>query len=178
MIKEGDKGMSQNSLNLGKTADNGWSQPLDRKFFEYLLELEVRKATRYLYYFSLLVVQLDVRPNHAETSVEEAVQRTLGYLLWDEIRGTDLLGQRHDSSFFIILHYTDLENAIKVGQRIRERVEHYTFESTPGNGARTISIGVSCFPTNANDVAGLVQKSEELLKKAQDRGGNLVSVPE
>jgi two-component system cell cycle response regulator len=170
--------MTQNPSNPENIVDNRWTQPLDRKFFEYLLELEVRKATRYLYYFSLLVVQLDGRPTRGEASVEEAVQRTLGYLIWDEIRGTDLLGQRHDSSFFIILHYTDLENAIKVGQRIRERVEHYTFESTPGNGARTISIGVSCFPTNANDVAGLVQKSEELLKKAQDRGGNMVFVPE
>jgi len=170
--------MSQNPIDPAKGTDNGWSQPLDRKFFEYLLELEVRKATRYLYYFSILVVQLDRLPNSEDRASEEAVQRTLGYLLWDEIRGTDLLGQRHDNSFFIVLHYTDLENAIKVGQRIRERIEHYTFESTASQGGRTISIGVSCFPTNANDVAGLIQSSEELLRKAQDRGGNRVSVPE
>jgi diguanylate cyclase (GGDEF)-like protein len=171
-------GMSQNPLESGKTADNGSVRPLDRKFFEYLLELEVRKATRYLYYFSLLVVQLDGRPDQEDPAEVEAVQRKLGYLLWDEIRGTDLLGQRHDSSFFIVLHYTDLENAIRVGQRIRERIENYTFESGAENGRRTISIGVSCFPTNANDVAGLIQTSEELLRRAQDRGGNRVSVPE
>ncbi len=170
--------MSQHSLNPEKAVDNDWTHPLERRFFEYLLELEVRKATRYLYYFSLLVVQLDAKPARSEASAEEAVQRTLGYLIWDEIRGTDILGQRHDSSFFIVLHYTDLENAVNVGQRIRERVEHYTFETGPGRDHRTISIGVSCFPTNANDVAGLVQKSEELLKKAQDQGGNRVAVPE
>lgn len=170
--------MSQHSLNPEKAVDNDWTQPLERRFFEYLLELEVRKATRYLYYFSLLVVQLDAKTIRSEASAEEAVQRTLGYLIWDEIRGTDILGQRHDSSFFIVLHYTDLENAVNVGQRIRERVEHYTFETGPDRDHRTISIGVSCFPTNANDVAGLVQKSEELLKKAQDQGGNRVAVPE
>lgn len=170
--------MSQNPLDSGKLADDGWSQPLDRKFFEYLLELEVRKATRYLYYFSLLVVQLDGGSVEEDPASEDTVKRTLGYLIWDEIRGTDVLGQRHDSSFFIVLHYTDLENAVKVGQRIRERVEHYTFTPTPGKAGRTISIGVSCFPTNANDVAGLIQGSEELLRRAQDRGGNRVSVPE
>jgi diguanylate cyclase (GGDEF)-like protein len=96
----------------------------------------------------------------------------------DEIRGTDLLGKRMDNSFFIVLHYTDLENAIRVGQRIRERVEHYTFETGTENNRRTISIGVSCFPTTANDVAGLIQKAEQLLMNAQGKGGNLVSVPE
>ncbi len=170
--------MSQDSFKAGKSVDIDWTQPLERKFFEYLLELEVRKATRYLYYFSLLVIHLDEKTARSESSVEEAVQRTLGYLIWDEIRGTDLLGQRHDSSFFIVLHYTDLENAINVGQRIRERVENYTFESSPGENHHTISIGVSCFPTNANDVAGLTQKSVALLKKAQDQGGNRVFVPE
>jgi diguanylate cyclase (GGDEF)-like protein len=170
--------MKQNSSNPDNGVDGRWTQPLDRNFFEYLLELEVRKATRYLYYFSLLVVQLDGLKSRAMGDAEEAVHRTLGYLMRDEIRGTDLLGKRMDNSFFIVLHYTDLENAIKVGQRIRERVEHYTFESGPEKIQRTISIGVSCFPTTANDVAGLIQKAEQLLTNAQEKGGNLVSVPE
>jgi diguanylate cyclase (GGDEF)-like protein len=170
--------MIQNPSDPGNGDDTRWTQPLDRNFFEYLLELEVRKATRYLYYFSLLVVQLDRLKGHDTGSGEEAVHRTLGYLMRDEIRGTDLLGKRMDHSFFIVLHYTDLENAIKVGQRIRERVEHYTFESGPEKKHRTISIGVSCFPTTANDVAGLIEKAEQLLMSAQEKGGNLVSVPE
>jgi diguanylate cyclase (GGDEF)-like protein len=170
--------MKQNSSNPDNGVDSRWTQPLDRNFFEYLLELEVRKATRYLYYFSLLVVQLDGLKSRAMGDTEEAVHRTLGYLMRDEIRGTDLLGKRMDHSFFIVLHYTDLENAIRVGQRIRERVEHYTFESGPEKIHRTISIGVSCFPTTANDVTGLIQKAEQLLMNAQEKGGNLVSVPE
>ena len=170
--------MKQNPSNPDNGVDNRWTQPLDRNFFEYMLELEVRKATRYLYYFSLLVVQLDGLKSHAMGEAEDAVHRTLGYLMRDEIRGTDLLGKRMDHSYFIVLHYTDLENAIRVGQRIRERVEHYTFESGPEKIHRTISIGVSCFPTTANDVTGLIQKAEQLLSNAQQKGGNLVSVPE
>lgn len=170
--------MTPNSSDPENAGDNRWIQPLDRKIFEYLLELEVRKATRYLYYFSLLVVQLDGSKNLAKGGTDEAIHRTLGYLLRDEIRGTDLLGKRMDNSFFIVLHYTDLENAIKVGQRIRERVAHYTFEAGTEKNHHTISIGVSCFPTTANDVAGLIQKAEQLLMNGQDKGGNLVSVPE
>jgi len=170
--------MMQNPTNPDNEVDTRWTQPLDRNFFEYLLELEVRKATRYLYYFSLLVVQLDRLKGLADGPGEEDVHRRLGFLMRDEIRGTDLLGKRRDNSFFIVLHYTDLENAIKVAQRIRERIEHYTFETGKENNHRTISIGVSCFPTTANDVAGLIQRAEQLLMNAQGKGGNLVSVPE
>jgi len=170
--------MAQNSLNPEKAVRNRWTQPLDGNFFEYLLELEVRKATRYLYYFSLLVVHLDGPTPRGKAADDGTVHRTLGYLMQDEIRGTDLLGRRPDDSFFIILHYTDLENAVNVGQRIRERVEHYTFETAPGRDHQTVSIGVTCFPTNANDVAGLIQKAETLLAKAHEKGGNLVFVPD
>jgi len=168
--------MTQNSLNPEKLGDNRWTQPLDRNLVEYLLELEVKKATRYLYYFSVLVIQPDRMMPGVDAATEEAVHERLGYLMRDEIRVTDLLGKRLDNSFFIILHYTDLENAVNVGQRIRERVEHYTFETGPGKDHRTISIGVSCFPTNANDVSGLIQKAEGLLAKSQAQGGNHVFV--
>lgn len=170
--------MTPNPPDPKDAVETRWTQPLERKFFEYLLELEVRKASRYLYYFSLLVVQLDSRKSRVEAGTEQDIHRTLGHLMRDEIRGTDLIGQRLDNSFFIILHYTDLENAVNVGQRIRERVEHYTFEKGPDKDHRTISIGLSCFPTNANDVAGLIQKAEEMLMKARSQGGNLVCVPD
>jgi diguanylate cyclase (GGDEF)-like protein len=153
-------------------------QPLDQNFFNYLLELEVRKATRYLYYFSVLVVQIDNGRPEPEGGEDEAVHVTMSYLLRDEIRGTDVLGKRLDNSFFIILHYTDLEHAVKVAQRIRERVQHYTFQGQTGDNHRTVSVGLSCFPTNANDVNGLVQKSEEQLIKARGKGGNAVCLPE
>lgn len=168
--------MTQDSFNSESTTSRRWTQPLDRSFIEYLLELEVLKATRYLYYFSLLVVQLDSFKSRGGAD-PESISQTLGFLLKDEIRGTDLLGKREDNGFFIILYYTDLENAVNVGQRIRERVEHYTFESEPGENRFTVSLGVSCFPTNANDVSGLIKQAEEQLKKAQQKGGNQVCLP-
>ena len=168
--------MGQDFSNNDKTSGNPLLQPLESRFFEYLLELEVRKATRYLYYFSLIVVQMDPLKAGDDPAMDTAVDGTLGEIMQDEIRGTDLLGKRTDGSFFIILHYTDLENAVNVGKRMCERVEHYTFEGRGGNFQRTVSVGVSCFPTNANAVSGLVQRAEDHLKIAQAKGGNAVSV--
>ncbi len=163
---------------LNNQAKNRWTQPLDQDFFEYLLELELRKATRYLYYFSLLVVKLDKLNPGAGKVNEEAVSQKLADLLREEIRGTDLLGKKMDNTFFIILNYADMDIAGKVANRIRERVMLYTFETETKKEQLTVSIGVSCFPTSANDVEGLVQKAEEQLVKAERRGGNVVGLPE
>ena len=154
------------------------TQPLEHPFFEYLLELEVRKATRYLYYFSLLVVKLDSFDGSTEKPSEQAVYQKLSELLREEIRGTDVLGKRIDNTFFIILNYADMDIAGKVANRIRERVMLYAFETSSKREHLSVSIGVSCFPTIANDVTGLVQKAEEQLFKAERRGGNVVSLPE
>ena len=66
------------------------------------------------------------------------------------------------NSFFLILNYTDFENAVNVGQRIQERVQHYAFQTERGSKNRTVSIGVSCFPTSSNEVAGLILKATDL----------------
>ncbi len=149
--------------------------PLERSFFEYLLDLEVRKAARYLYYFSLLVVRLDPVPG--ETSRTD-LKATLEFLVRDEIRETDLIGLWGNSSIFIILQYSDLQNGVLVGERVRERVAHYEFEAQDSRNRRTVSIGVTCFPTNANEVKSLIQRTEEMLSRAQQLGGNRVCVPE
>jgi diguanylate cyclase (GGDEF)-like protein len=165
-------------VELNNQSNNRWTQPLDQSFIEYLLELEVRKATRYLYYFSVLVIKLDKLDSSAWKVEEEAASQKLSEMLREEIRGTDLLGKKMDKTFFIILNYADMDIAGKVANRIRERVALYTFETATKKEQLTVSIGVSCFPTSANDVEGLVQKAGEQLIKAERRGGNVVSLPE
>lgn len=165
-------------VGLNNQTNNRWTQPLDQSFIEYLLELEVRKATRYLYYFSVLVIKLDELKSGTWNVDAESVSQKLADLLREEIRGTDLLGKKMDNTFFIILNYADMDIAGKVANRIRERVMLYTFETATKKGQLTVSIGVSCFPTSANDVEGLVQKAEEQLIMAERRGGNVVGLPE
>lgn len=152
-----------------------WQRPLGRSAFDFLLDLEVRKATRHLYYFSLLAVRFD---GPAGADENAPVHQTLDALIRQELRGTDLMGRRNDGSLLIILHYSDLESALQVSERVRERVENYNFAAGGGLDRRTISIGMTCFPTNANEVSSLILRAGEMLARAQGLGGNRVCVSE
>jgi len=76
-----------------------------------------------------------------------------------------------------MLHQADAQNTYGVGERIRARVEDYTFIVDGKEEKRTVSIGGACFPTHANDITGLTQRAEEMLTKAKAEGGNKICLP-
>ena len=148
---------------------------LDRDFFEYLLDLEVHKAVRYLYFFSLLVIQ----PNgpKIDSEEEESSVKTIARLIRDEIRGTDIVGRIDVNRLFVILHQADFQQARGIGERVMTRIRNYSFMIDGQEIKKTISIGGACFPTHANDMNGLVMKSEDMLTQSKNEGGNRVSLP-
>jgi len=154
------------------------TQTLEREFFEYLLDLEVKKAVRYLYFFSLMILQ-KIEPLQGLTEAEEEVLlRRLATLVREEIRGTDIIGRIGQDKFFIILDQADSQASLKVGERIRDRVEHYAFRVDGHEVMLKLGIGVACFPTHASDLENLIEKAERALDIAKEGGGGRVSLPE
>lgn len=154
------------------------TQTLEREFFEYLLDLEVKKAVRYLYFFSLMILQRDRTSVELNQAEEEALLRRMAFLIREEIRGTDIIGRIGHDKFFIILDQADFQASFKVGERIRERIGHYAFRVDGREVTLTVSIGVACFPTHASDLETLIQKAEHALNMAREGGGGRVCLPE
>ena len=154
------------------------TQTLEREYFEYLLDLEVKKAVRYLYFFSLMILQRDRVPPGLNQTEEEMLLRQLAFLTREEIRGTDIIGRIGDNKFFIILDHADSQASLKIGERIRERIEQYAFRVDEHEVMLTVSIGAACFPTHASDLETLIQKAELMLNMAKEGGGNRVCRPE
>lgn len=155
-----------------------WQRPLNHNAFDFLLDLEVRKATRHLYYFSLLAVRFDAPVGAGAADDDGPAQQMLDHLVRQELRGTDLVGRRNDGSLLVILHYSDLESALQVSERMRERVENHNFATYGALDRRTVSIGVTCFPTNANELSSLILRAHDMLARAHSLGGNRVCVTE
>lgn len=154
------------------------TQTLNKDFFGYLLDLEVKKAARYLYFFSLMVLQRD-KPTHELTfSEEEMLLKRLSGLVREEIRGTDIIGRIGHDKFFILIDQADTNASFKVGDRIRDRIEHYAFRVDGHELMITASIGTACFPTHANDLDSLLYKAEYALSVAKETGGGKVCLPE
>ena len=154
------------------------TQTLEREYFEYVLDLDVKKAVRYLYFFSLMILQRDRIPPGLNQTEDEMLLSQLAFLTREEIRGTDIIGRIGHDKFFIILDQADIQASFKVGERVRERIEHYTFRVNGSELLLKVSIGAACFPTHASDLETLIQKTEHALNLAKEGGGNRVFLPE
>lgn len=154
------------------------TQTLNREFFGYLLDLEVKKAARYLYFFSLMVLQKDKVPYDLSNEEEDLLLKKMAALVKEEVRGTDSIGRIGHDKFFILIDQADSNACFKVGDRIRDRIEHYAFRVDGHEIMLTASIGTACFPTHANDLESLLHKTESALSLARGSGGGRVCLPE
>lgn len=165
-------------INEGQLMFDRLTQTLNKDFFGYLLDLEVKKAARYLYFFSLMVLQRDTIAQELTQTEEEMLLIKMSALVREEIRGTDIIGRIGHDKFFILIDQADTKASFKVGDRIRDRIENYAFRVDGHEIMLTASIGTACFPTHANDLESLLHKTESALSLARGSGGGRVCLPE
>lgn len=165
-------------MNEGQLMFDRLTQTLNREFFGYLLDLEVKKAARYLYFFSLMVLQRDKLPHDLSDEEEDLLLNKFASIVREEVRGTDSIGRIGHDKFFIIIDQADSNACFKVGDRIRDRIENYAFRVDGHEIMLTASIGTACFPTHANDLESLLHKAEFALSLARGAGGGRVCLPE
>ncbi len=151
---------------------------LEREAFDYLLNLEVKKAARYLYFFSLMVLQKDKISEEFSQHEEQTLIKKLASIVKEEVRTTDIIGRIGNDKFFLILDQADFQSSFKVGVRIKDRIENYAFKTDGHSISMTTSIGIACFPTHASDIVTLRHKADLALTMAIEGGGGKVCLPD
>ena len=143
--------------------------------FDYLLQLEVKRAIRYASFLSVLVLEVDQEDD------DEEVVRVVSRLIRERMRETDLVGisrsNGHGNRFRVLLSHAEPTHAGLVAERIRTRIERQSFRIHDREEQRTVSQGVACFPQHVSDPHGLIQTAEEMVQKAKREGGNRISFP-
>lgn len=142
---------------------------LDGGLFNFLVNMEIARAIRYQNYTTLLFIEPDQQVE--DRTKFDAFTR----ILKEEVRTTDVVGVVNENRCGVILHNTDLKNALVPCKRIRDRMKNYNF--TPDDGHITISIGVSCCPTDSNDFTSLTSMAITMLSLAKKQGGDRISYP-
>jgi diguanylate cyclase (GGDEF)-like protein len=126
--------------------------------------------------FTLLLLDGDDLKNYNNISYlagDKMITR-LGKVLADEMRPTDFVARwRTGDEFLILLPDTIIDQALRVGDRLREAV---STGSQDWEIPITISIGVAGYPEHGRTVEDLIQQAEKGLKKAKEEGKNQVCV--
>ena len=103
----------------------------------------------------------------------DRVLKSLSRLLQDRLRRTDIIGRYGGEEFAVILLNTDLRNAEKIMDSIRQSFSQIRQISQEGDFYVTFSCGLSCFPA-VKSATELNSVADQALYTAKETGRNKI----
>lgn len=149
----------------------------NRRFLEEYITTLVATSQRRKSPFSVLMLDLDYFKQVNDTFGHEAgdkVLKVLAEILVKCVRGSDMVVRYGGEEFLIILMDAGAEEAVRIAEKIRAKVEE-TKIPLPGTVLqKTISIGVSEFPADSDTFWQVVKFADVALYEAKAQGRNRV----
>lgn len=155
---------------------DGLTEMFNKRYFEEVLEKEITRAKRYRLQIGLLMVDVDdfkvVNDTLGHLQGDKVLQK-LGSLLTNSIRRADVAARYGGDEFVIIATQSAKEDAYELGKRLRRLIEQTNFFEGSGRKV-TVSIGISNYPTDAEEKTKLVEIADKMLYEAKRLGKNRV----
>lgn len=156
------------------------TQVYNYRFLKSALRREIKRAGRFAQKMSIVMLDVDnlktYNDKHGHLRGSHLLREMAG-LLAGQVRSFDLVAKYGGDEFTAILPQTDRDGAKVVAERMRAAVEKHAFPLV-GPGVITVSAGIGVFPTDADDVASLIQAADHALYAAKRAGRNRVELGE
>jgi diguanylate cyclase (GGDEF)-like protein len=150
----------------------------NRRYFDLVLGMEVKKAKGYSRQLSIALIDLDhFRSLSARygKNTSDKILLHLAQTLKRNVRDTDFVARYGGGEFVILLPETMNEAAVNVAERVRNAVERAPLKA---KGLRkkkmTISLGVVTYPSSAESLPVLIEQAQKALSRAKQLGRNQV----
>ena len=150
----------------------------NRRAFEEVLESHLRLALRAHRPLSVMLADVDRFKNYNDDFGHPAgdrVLRSFAEILLESVRGSDFVARYGGEEFALIMPETDSEGSVNLGERLRTRVEGFTWP----NRQLTASFGVSTFHDEAAtlwnpqpNTGALIIQADKALYYSKARGRN------
>jgi len=145
-----------------------------RQFF-VRLEAEYKRAVRYSYPLSLIMLDLDFFKefNDAYGHLRgDAVLREIASIITKAMRETDVVARYGGEEFAVILPLCHESTAQEVAERLRKSIEKAHLGGDEGAGALTISVGICSAPQHASSFEELVKRADDAMYLSKREGRN------
>jgi diguanylate cyclase (GGDEF)-like protein len=146
----------------------------NRKAFDEQIKLEEERARRYGRPLSLLMVDIDnfkAVNDSLGHQWGDTVLRVVARTIATSIRQTDFAARYGGEEFVLILPETQIEDAVRVGERIRIAIRENPVATPRGSLVTTVSIGAS---SNRTSDQSLDRDADQALYSAKRRGKDRV----
>ncbi len=160
---------------------DGLTNLYNHRYFHESMAVEVARSQRYGREFSIIFFDVDYFKKFNDTHGHpkgDAVLETIGKILQQRLRTTDMACRYGGEEFVLMLAETPKEGAVMLAEDLRQQIEQHAFqgEETQPNGKLTVSIGVATYPEDGESSSILLQKADEALYKSKENGRNRVTV--
>jgi len=156
----------------------------NRRHLNLKLAEEIKRAHRYNFQLSMLLLDIDHFKNVNDTYghyIGDLVLKSLGHLLLKNVRETDIVARFGGEEIAVIAPHTSVLAAADLAERLRQVVE--TSVIVPANEQEdrqavtiSISIGVAGLDRQIVDKQSLIERTDEALYRAKQKGRNRVVV--
>ncbi len=159
---------------------DGLTGLLNHRAFHDRLDQEYERFRRYGSHLSLIVADLDDLKKFNDTyghPVGDEVLRIIGAMLREASRETDVLARYGGDEFVILLPQTNAQNAYNMGERIRKKINDYSFSINGEDVRSSVTMGVATVPdesiTSSHD---FLESADRALYEAKRQGKNRLAV--
>lgn len=147
----------------------------NRRRLEEALRTEVLRARRYGKPFSVILLDIDhfkdVNDLHGHQAGDNVLIAIAG-LLTRTARETDVVGRYGGEEFLLVCPETEIQVVAALAERLRHE---FTATDFPLVGRVTSSFGVAEY-AQSDDVQSLLERADQALYRAKDKGRNRVEV--
>jgi diguanylate cyclase (GGDEF)-like protein len=147
-------------------------------YFRQRLDEEFKRSSRFGHALSLIMIDIDdfkaFNDTHGHVRGDD-ILKGVSAVIRGNLREMDIAARYGGEEFVVLLPETEREGAVAVAERIREDVEQLGV-SVVGHGrvSRTVSVGVACYPNDAQSAIRLLEQADKAMYAAKRAGKNRV----
>jgi diguanylate cyclase (GGDEF)-like protein len=161
---------------------DGLTSLANHKSFLERLSIEFNRASRYGSPLSLVMMDIDrfKEINDTYGHVQgDLVLKAVAKLIKNNIRQVDFAARYGGDEFVLILPETNIKEAYKVSEKLRETVAKEILHIPPDHKVKvTLSLGISTFKSEIKDSTILVHQADDAMYQAKESGRNRTCLAE
>jgi len=154
---------------------DGLTGLLNHKEFHKRLDETIEGSKRYHYTVSLLMIDIDHFKKFNDTyghQVGDQILRTVAAVIKSQVRTVDVCARYGGEEFAVIVRDDAAFYPLVLAERIRSTVYAYPIRHDGIRSQLSVSIGVACFPKDADNAKDLIKRADEALYMAKETGRN------
>ena len=178
-IRELHERLKEKNRQLKEMANrDGLTGLYNHRYFKETILNDFQRAVRYHESLSCVMFDIDHFKKFNDTyghQTGDMVLKTLGGLVGELIRDSDLSARYGGEEFILLMYHTASQEAFMIAERLRKAVEQHKFRADNLVLTVTISVGVASFPhPEIADAKTLIECADKALYRAKEEGRNRV----